>query len=261
MHETHRGSVARAAAGRILPLGVAGITAFFIALACTTTPPVDGDGAGGSGGTGGGSGGTGGGTGGHVSAGGSGGSTGPMTGGSGGTATGGENNGGSAGEGGLGGEGGAFVLEFDGESSISTIYSLPSSVLGAAIIIDREESCEDFVAAGEADAYWGNSRNLIMSFSDQDRTELEAGTYPVTNLPAPSEGKHGAATFGLFDGSCGIEAIEATGGTITIDSAVGDEISGSYDLEFAVGTLSGTFSPEPCADYAWSDNTPPTTCY
>src|SRR6478735_496076 len=257
MNETHRGSVARAAAGRFLALGLAGITAFFIAQACATTPPVVGDGAEGNGG----SVGTGGGTGGHVSAGGSGGSGGPMTGGSGGTATGGEDNGGSAGEGGLGGQGGAFVLELDGESSISTIYSLPSSVLGGVILIDREESCEDFVAAGEADAYWGNSKSLLFTFGDKDRTELEPGAYPVTNLPAPEDGKYGSATFGLFDSACAIEALPATSGTITIDSVVGDEISGSYDLEFAVGTLSGTFSPEPCPDYAWMDNTPPTTCY
>jgi hypothetical protein len=250
MYETDRRSFGRAAAGRILSLGLAGITALMVAQACKTEPPEDGDGAGGSGGS--------------MSTGGSGGGAEPMTGGSGGNSTGGNDVGGSAGNGGLGGQGGhggELAVDFAAVSGISTVYSFSSSVLGGALLIDRQVSCGTFVSAGENDAYFGNSQSLLLSFGDQDLTELEPGTYPVTDLPAPAAGKYGSATLVEYDDECADTTSAASAGSITLTAIDGDEISGSYDLVFSGGSLTGTFSPEPCDDFAWSDDSPPTTCY
>jgi len=249
MYFHHRRPRGRAALARFLSVGLAGITVVAVAQACTTTaPPVDGSGGGGSGGTGGSTGGS------APTTGGSGGT--PVTGGSGGTA--GENTGGSAGEGGMGG---SLSLDFTSESGISEILSLPAEVMGAALLIDRVASCEAFTDAVDAGATWGDSKQLFLTFGDNENTALEPGSYPVTNQPAPDEGKFGSATFVTYDAECTQDTLAAPSGVITITAVDGHAITGSYDLVFPDDrTLEGTFSTEACPAINWDTNAP-TTCY
>jgi hypothetical protein len=69
------------------------------------------------------------------------------------------------------------------------------------------------------------------------------GTYTVGTKTSAAQ-----ATFESTDASCNQTDAQATGGTIVISSVSGSSVSGTYDVTFPSGPLSGSFQTSFCTE-------------
>jgi hypothetical protein len=85
------------------------------------------------------------------------------------------------------------------------------------------------------------------------------GSYPIEQQQQPASGAYSNAQYATFDDACRpSETVQATSGSVIVQTASASLVTGSFDLTMSTGDhVAGTFSAPVCDAPVASDAGPP----
>ncbi|HEY1814726.1 MAG TPA: hypothetical protein VGG74_20405 [Kofleriaceae bacterium] len=119
----------------------------------------------------------------------------------------------------------------------------------ALIIMSTMPGICDRLAADTIDA---NERFVTITMSNSTQTSSSPPTSPGTfTVSTMSSANFGGVSTDVFDATCthvDADSVDATSGTVQLDSVAGNVFTGTFDVSFSVtgDHITGSFSPTSC---------------
>ncbi len=148
--------------------------------------------------------------------------------------------------------------EVDGETTVQ----IPAQYSLSIAITDKANTCQELTYRNDTP----NQSYLSLYLIRKDGEPLAPGTYPISfwSDPETPAGARATAFITKTDGACKSDtdndAHFAKTGSVTLTTLTKTEAAGSFDVTYASGTVSGTFSAPICRSYIPSEVKASFTC-